>query len=56
MVQPAGERSLAEEGVHQPAGAGAELLLVFVAALHEVELIWTKPGQAGVRFTNHPAP
>jgi len=25
-------------------------------ALHEVELIWTKPGQAGVRFTNHPAP
>ncbi|MEP0509943.1 MAG: hypothetical protein ABJD38_14630 [Aurantimonas coralicida] len=23
---------------------------------HEVELIWSRPGQAGVRFTHHPAP
>ncbi|MEF2550540.1 hypothetical protein VQ042_04070 [Aurantimonas sp. A2-1-M11] len=23
---------------------------------HEVELIWSSPGQAGVRYTMHPAP
>ena len=37
MVQPAGERSLAEEGIHQRAAAGAEFLLVVMASLHEVE-------------------
>ena len=38
MVQPAGDRALADEGVHQLAAAGAEFLLVLVATLHEVEL------------------
>ena len=38
MVEVAGERALADEVVHQFTAAGAEFLLVLVAALHEVEL------------------
>ena len=37
MVEAAGERALADEGVHQFESAGAEFLLVLVAALQEVE-------------------
>ena len=37
MVEAAVERALADEGVHQFEAAGAEFLLVLVAALQEVE-------------------
>jgi len=37
VVEAAVERALADEGVHQFEAAGAEFLLVLVAALQEVE-------------------